>query len=460
MTSTTNWIELFNSYISREHLIAQGQRVLLAVSGGRDSAAMAYLFHCSDIDFAIAHCNFHLRPGDCDCDETFVRTLACQYGVEFFVAQFDTEHYSKTHSLSIEEAARELRYNFFDELCRTNGFDLVATAHHQDDSVETFFINLIRGTGIRGLRGIAPHRDNIIRPMLCFSRDDIDSIVEEYNLSYVEDYTNGQQIYLRNRIRHGLVPMFKDISPKFDLVMRGNLHRLSGNISLYELALKQLLSSLLVKDGEDYIIDVDNLLSLIGEQRDDSQLMDTLVFELFFPFGFNESVCKEIVSGINGQSGAYYHSPTHVLIRDRNRLLLTPLDSFDVTSEYIIDIDSFTSSNPAGITFTIVDSLPSFKLPATEACFDFDKIKFPLTLRHWKDGDRFSPFGMNGSRLLSDYFSDAKLSLLTKHRKWLLCDSDGTILWVVGMRASRHYAVSSETAIILHLVLDNNRLFD
>lgn len=415
--------------------------MLLAVSGGRDSVTLCHLMAQGGFGFAIAHCNFHLRPGDCDRDEAFVRSLAEHYGVPCHVAQFDTLQYASREKLSVEDAARRLRYAFFDEVRDRERFDLVATAHHRDDSVETFFINLLRGTGITGLHGILPRNGHIIRPLLPFSRDEINTYVRVNSLEYVEDYTNSQPVYLRNRIRQQLIPIMRQLSPSFDDVMRENMRHLADAGVLYNRQVDMLRESLLRPFRTGYAISVDRLLQ--------SQPVRTTLFELLRPFGFTSAVTDQIVLSLQSQSGKQFFSPTHRLIKDRSRLLLSPL-TVDETPQFVVPSDIAKSLLPSGISVTM-DKFCGIvpRLNHNEAWFDYDSLDFPLHMRHWSKGDRFRPFGMSGSRLVSDLFSDSKLSLADKESAWILCDNGGTILWIAGMRASCEALVTQSTKTVL-----------
>ena len=439
----------FTDFIRKEHLIAEGQQVLLAVSGGRDSVALAELSSRAGLCFAIAHCNFHLRECDCDRDEQFVRRLAVHYNVPCHVAQFDTNEYAHSHGLSVEEAARELRYSFFEQVCQTNRYDLIATAHPRDDAVETFFINLLRGTGIAGLHGIKLRNGNVIRPMLCFGRADIDSFVRDNNLQYVEDYTNSQPLYLRNRIRLQLIPLLRELSPSFDNTMQDNLGRLAEVESVYRYALQQLHDDLVSTNENQVCIDIKKLKKY--------DFFPTILFELLRPYGFTSSVTADIARSIDGRSGLRFFSDAYCVVKDRDRLLV--VDNSNNSSDYdeVFTIESSCTmlEYPLSLVFQrgIAGDWP-LKMSQSEVCFDVDKLKFPLTLRHWRHGDRFRPFGMQGSRLVSDYFTDIKMDVEGKKHVWILCDANDRIIWIVNHRASAIASVTQSTKNILKISLN------
>ena len=310
-------LQRFVQYIQQQHLFSQEQKVLLAVSGGRDSVVLFELMHRAHFKFAIAHCNFHLRPGDCDRDEQFVRSLSNQHGIMCHVAQFDTYQYADIHHLSIEEAARELRYNYFEQLRQQYSYAAIVTGHHRDDSTETFFINLLRGTGIAGLHGIRPKQGYIVRPLLPFGRDEIDAYVQQYNLSYVEDYTNATTDYRRNQIRHQLMPLLRQMAPSIDSTMQQTIAHLADVEQVYNDYISHLRAQLFEPIGEGWRIAINSILQLTPQS--------TLLFELLRIYGFNISQVNDILRGLNSQSGAIFNSNQYQVIIDRDYLLLNPI---------------------------------------------------------------------------------------------------------------------------------------
>ncbi len=433
----------FTAFIIKEHLFAEGRQVLLAVSGGRDSVVLCDLVARTGQPFAIAHCNFHLRGDESNRDEAFVRQLAAGYGVRCFVAQFDTEAVARERGLSVEAAARQLRYGFFEQLRCSEGFDVVATAHHRDDSTETFFINLLRGTGIGGLHGIRPRNGNVVRPLLPFSRDEINAYVAERHLSFVDDHTNSEPIYLRNKIRLQLMPLLRELMPSVDAVMERNIAHLADAEQLFDQRVEELRKALLHTDGEGTTyVDIASLQRVAP--------LRTVLFELLRPYGFSEAVVAEVLLALNGQPGAQWLSADWRLIKDRRRLLLYPRKAARVAAVDDIKGEGLWHLGGADFQLHMLAEPPaSLRLPPGKACFDAAAIKFPLHLRHWREGDRFRPFGMNGSRLLSNYFIDNKFSLQQKEDVWLLCDVDDTILWIVGHRASTIAPITAHTRQVI-----------
>lgn len=332
-------LQRFIDYIHRQHLLPSGGQVLLAVSGGRDSVCMAHLFHRAAIPFAVAHCNFHLRPGDCDRDQQFVARLAESYGVPFHTVDFDTRAYAATHGQSLEEAARDLRYAWFAQLLSINSqlSTVVATAHHRDDSIETFFLNLFRGTGIAGLHGIRPVAElrmkneelRIIRPLLCFSRADIDAYVANNHLDFVEDHTNAELDARRNQIRLRLMPLLRELYPSVDATMAANIERLHDTELLYKEYIEHLRTQY-VKPCPSRLPALPFVMLAVDLQALSSSHSPSLpftpfhsiIFEMLHPFGFNASTVSDILSATEG--GKLFFSSTHVAELHKGKLLVAP----------------------------------------------------------------------------------------------------------------------------------------
>ena len=439
-------LALFRQYIDGQHLFSTEQEVLLAVSGGRDSVAMADLMHRAGYRFAVAHCNFHLRPADCDRDQQFVCQLAQQYHVPFFTVDFDTKAYASANGYSIEEAARLLRYEWFARLCREHGYACVATAHHRDDSIETFFLNLFRGTGIAGLHGIRPLSElrinneelRIVRPLLCFSRADVDRYIAERGLAYVEDSTNAMLDARRNQLRHRLMPLLRELYPSVDATMQANIDRLADTEQVYRDHIAELRRrvvhpwpAMLPTTRFDIVaISVDDILCLSPRC--------TLLYELLQPYGFNAAACDDILqSAERGQGGRMFLSPMHVAELHRGQLLVAPqcepsVPKIDASEVDMVDFQSLGSAS------IVVDA---------------DRVRQPMRLRLWRDGDRFHPFGMQGSRLVSDFVKDCGLPLIERRGLWLLVDAADRPVWLVGLRADNSFRVTTSTASVLRLTI-------
>lgn len=435
----------FTSHIRQQHLFPSGQEVLLAISGGIDSSVLAHLMHCAGIPFAMAHCNFHLRPGDCDRDESFVRQLAERYGVRLHVAHFDTEEYARQEGLCIEDAARRLRYDYFEQLRRQEGYAAIWVAHHRDDSAETFFINLLRGTGLAGLHGILPQQGHIVRPLLPFGRDEIEAYAKAQGLAHAEDATNQSLNYRRNQVRHQLLPLLRSMQPAFDRTMQETTAHLRSTERLYQ-ALLAPLRERCMKAGEknSMVCDLHELSSALTELgfADDEEMRVQILFELLREYGFCAAVISDICA--TNKSGKRFYSTYYEALMDREQLLLRPMDGLGKTvSESMAQI---------GVRRMCVEELPYDvrRMPAGMAVFDAERVRLPLSLRHWREGDRFQPFGMeHGTQLVSDYFTDHKYSCFDKQRQWLLVDADDHILWIVDQRTSHLTRITSATKHVL-----------
>ncbi|MCQ2278398.1 MAG: tRNA lysidine(34) synthetase TilS [Bacteroidales bacterium] len=448
---------------SARNLFCPEQKGLLAVSGGIDSTALCHLMHQARFAFSIAHCNFHLRPGDCDRDEYFVRELAKRYGVNLYVAQFDTYAYATQYGQSIEEAARNLRYQFFNDILDgkvepqwkapdsdvKESLAYIATAHHRDDSTETFFINLLRGTGLAGLHGIPSVNGNIVRPLLPFGRDEIEQYAQMNGLSHVEDFTNATTAYKRNQIRLQLMPLLREIEPNIDRTMQQNIARLADAEKIYQSYISLVRGQVLVQKEDGCSIAISEIEKLSPPR--------TLLFELIREFGFSISQVDEILKGLHSQSGLQFYSRTHRIVKDRSQLLIFCISPSLETGDLIIEKDtsSVLLTNGKVMRVRLFANQPSFVPSKSKdtACLDSELIQWPLSIRHWKEGDRFKPFGMKGTRLVSDYFSDQKFSLIEKEQALLLVDAKDTILWIIGHRVA-HYPVKPSTKNILILSIE------
>ena len=394
-------------------------KIILALSGGIDSMVLADLLLQAKADFVVAHCNFHLRGEESDCDEQFVRDYASRNELTIYVKQFDTETYAKDHGISIEMAARELRYAWFEELRQQLGYDYIAVAHHADDQLETFFINLLRGAGIRGLKGMQSRNGHIIRPLLDVSRAEIQQYAEEHHLQWREDHTNAETLYLRNKIRHDLLPVIDGISKEGRSAILKTISHLASENELYRELLKEKLST-------------------AHFQRSTSNFQ--LLFEWLRDYGFNEDQVHFIHEALkNGQPGTAFFSPTHRVTIERDGLELTSICkdndiSIELSYQQILKDENYQ-----------ID--PSSQV----AQLDCDKLTFPLQLRKWQAGDRFHPLGMKGSKLLSDFFVDQKMTTRQKEECQVLTTADDEIVWVVGKRIDDRFKVTVKTKTVLKI---------
>jgi len=438
----------FKAFIVSEKLFGPNDKILLAVSGGIDSVVMAELFHRAGYSFGIAHCNFGLRGMESDADEAFVERLSGKYKVPFFTKRYLTAKEAKEKGISIQMAARELRYLWFNELLEKEKYYAVATAHHLDDQVETFFINLLRSTGIAGFHGILPRQGNLIRPLLFSYRDNIEAFARKYRLAFREDSSNAEIKYLRNKIRHEVIPVFRELNPAFPHILTETIKRMRETEIIFRNSVEETRKKILRKDKKGTHIRIAELGKLAPA--------GIFAFELLSPFGFNEAVILDILHSFHDPSGKIFYSPTHLLIKNREELILNPLpgkeESLLMNAEFLIAEGKKEIRKPIHLSFLEKPKgIKSTIDPSKEiATLDVRKIVFPLILRRWKKGDSFYPFGMNKKKKLSDYFIDRKLSIPEKENAWLLC-SGNYIIWIVGQRIDHRFRVTSQTKEVLQI---------
>jgi len=438
----------FKDFLVDQELCRDGDRILLAVSGGIDSVVMAHLFRAAGYDCAIAHCNFLLRANDSDRDEAFVKDLAAYLEMPVYVRRFEVDREVQKRGISVQMAARDLRYKWFEELLAEQSMDLVATAHNRNDSVETFFLNLSRGSGIRGLKGIAPRREQIIRPMLFATRQDIVRFQQEEAIKFREDVSNFETKYQRNKIRHDVLPVMQEINPGFVESVHRSMSQLDEMYAIYRDSIEEQRKALFREKEDRILIDLGELGEL--------QPIKTWLFELFSPFGFSRSQCEGIEQIMQAGSGRCSLSPTHQLYKDRDQLILIPSvsKSFD---RYYLDGPDKPSSLPFPMDMDVIDREELGPIPADPhiACLDLDEVQFPLTIRHWKPGDYFYPLGMNQMKKLSDYFVDNKIPVPEKNSTWLLA-SGKKIVWIMGQRIDHRFRITPDTKRVLLLRLHSD----
>ncbi|MBQ5997012.1 MAG: tRNA lysidine(34) synthetase TilS [Bacteroidales bacterium] len=438
--------DAFQRYISESALLTPSDRILAAVSGGVDSMVMLHLLSRTSFRTAVAHCNFRLRGEASDADELLVCETAAAYGMPFHRIAFDTAQYAEEHRISIQMAARELRYAYFERLCRENGYTRVAVAHHGDDAIETFFINLGRGTGIRGLTGMAHGPATVVRPMLFTDRDGIAAYAEQHGVTYREDASNASDKYLRNNIRHHLLPAMARIFPGYRDSMRRTMGLLSETERIYAAYIASETDRCMRREGDTVCIDTDLLRR--------AQAPRTLLYEMLHPFGFSAQQIQHLEELIQRPdlSGKQLSNKYYRLWCDRQTLMVEPLRTGGEEGCFI-DADTVCLEHPIRLR---IERLPAAGYRLTKdpqvAQFDADRVSFPLELRHWRAGDRFCPLGMKGSQKLSDYWVNRKVPVPEKNRKWLLCRG-GDILWIVGERIDDRFRITPGTRTILKINL-------
>ncbi len=453
-------IDQFQAYINRCNLIAEGEKVILALSGGIDSMVLSDLLQKTKVDFVVAHCNFHLRGKESDGDEQLVREFTGKNGIQCFVRHFDTEQYATEKGISIEMAARDLRYAWFEELRQQLGYDKIAVAHHADDQAETFFINLLRGAGLRGLKGMLPQNGVIIRPLLWASREQIHQYAVENQILWREDHTNAESVYLRNKIRNQLLPLFDELQKDARQGLYKSLEHLASENELYRDLLKEKLAQIVERDGDVQRLPYSAFLDCFVPRNDAKRLSEAkvpdpvegpgysfqLLFEWLRQYGFNTDQCRFIFEAMETGVGNKYYSPTHQLIIGRNELQLSEINPVEEV-EVQIGVGEEEIVSPVHLCFSKWEKNADFVIDKSPnmAQLDFDKLKFPLTLRHWRHGDRFHPLGMKGSKLLSDFFVDQKFTDVQKKNVFLLVSAENEILWVVGYRIDDRFKVTNST---------------
>lgn len=441
-------LSVFQQYQQAQKLFdSNTDKILLAVSGGADSVAMLSLFAASGYTFGVAHCNFGLRGSESDGDAHFVELLAQKYQVPFFATTFDTAEYAQQKGISIQMAARELRYDWLENTRHHNGFRYIATAHHLDDSIETFFINLLKGCGIRGLQGIPAYNAerHVIRPLGFATKAQILEYLSQAQIAHREDSSNATDKYLRNQLRHHLVPLLLSVQPDLPRIFSDNFHRLGAAAWLYDWSCQQWRERCCKEEENALHID----LSLIQELP----VCNTLLFEWLSPFGFNIQQIEQMLAGV--QAGAYTDSHSHRLLRDRAAWIVTPLSLYPTPSLVCVEISEAQGNFRWGnrhFQYQILDKAPEFKYeksPRT-AYFDADKIGKTLHLRPWQQGERFQPLGMAGkSKKISDYLKDAKVNLQQKNEVLVLCAQSGEVAWLLGFRLDHRFAVTAVTKQVL-----------
>jgi tRNA(Ile)-lysidine synthase len=446
-----NLPEAFSDFIAKERLFSPGDRLLLAVSGGLDSVVLCELSHRAGFRFVIAHCNFQLRGGESDRDEAFVRQLAHRYGRELLVERFDAQAFAAARHLSVQVAARELRYGWFRQVVEgwggeregSGGKGVIATAHQLDDNIETMVMNFFRGTGLTGLRGMLPRQGQIVRPLLFARRAELHRFAEEAKLTWVEDSSNESDKYTRNFFRHQILPLVERAYPSGLGNLADNLGRFREIEAIYREAIEQQKKRLLEHKGSEIHIPVLKLKK--------AGPLATLIHEIFSTYGFTPQQNSAIAGLLDSPSGKYICSPSHRLLKDRRWLILTPLDSVGSVT-ILIEKDRTIVEYARGALQ--LEWLPDFtgqpSADGSVAWLDAKEIHFPLLLRPWRPGDYFYPLGMRKKKKLARFFIDQRLSLAEKEKVWVL-EMDKKIIWVVGRRIDDRFRLTPSTSEALRI---------
>lgn len=442
-------LQKFNKYISDNNLVKPGDRILLAVSGGIDSMVMTHLFMKTGHETGIAHCNFSLRSGESDMDEKMVSDFAAGHKIQFFSIRFDTLAYARDNGLSVQMAARELRYNWFEKVRNENSFNSVAVAHNLNDNIETLLINLIRGTGIAGLTGIKPAAGNIIRPMLFATRQEISEYCDQHGIKYREDRSNEETKYIRNKIRHLIIPLLKEINPSIESTLNETAARFNGINEIVKVHMNMLREKLSEQKNDCITFNINLLTSYINNT--------TILYELFKPFGIADVTLNDLKNIIRGKTGRRLITGTHILLKNRKELVVSEkseglrlprLIHSGADLESIGDIESVRS----------VKVTQRFSIPEDPGILsvDEDKLSFPMVLRRWNSGDYFFPLGMKHKKKLSDFFTDNKYSLIEKDNSMIL-ESGGDIVCILGERIDNRFRITESTRRALIIKMQNKR---
>jgi len=435
------------TYIQKHQLLTRQGKIIVGVSGGTDSVVLLHVLQSLGYDCVVAHCNFHLRMEESDRDELFVRSLARDLKLPYYSVDFETTKFAQEHKISIEMAARDLRYAWFYELLYSKEAQAIAVAHHADDNIETLLMNLVRGTGLKGLTGIQPRNHKLVRPLLCCTRQELETYLVRYDLEHIEDSTNANDDYQRNKFRNEVLPLLEELNPSVRQTLYESLERFEGNYIVYQQAIERMKAEIVHYEPDLVKLNIDSIKKQIH--------IPTIMYELLHPFGFGPSLIEQITSQLDGESGKVFFSDTHRLLKDRKFLLISANEENDL-EEYTIQEDDTVIEAPFPMKMTRQQIEVGFQVSkeSGRVHVDASKLAFPLQLRRWKEGDSFYPFGMSQRKKISNFFIDNKLSLLEKEHSWILL-SNNEIVWIVGQRLDNRFRVTDETSEVIEFNIHN-----
>ena len=433
------------NYIEKHQLLTLDAPIIVGVSGGADSVVLLHLLIKLGYSCIVAHCNFHLRMDESSRDEAFVRKLAYSLSIPYYNIDFETAKYASSHRISIEMAARDLRYSWFQELLTNHQAQAIAVAHHADDSIETLLMNLVRGTGLRGLTGISPFNEKVVRPLLCCTRLEIENYIRIEQLEHITDSSNASMDYQRNKFRNAVLPLLEEINPSVRQTLYDSVERFGGTLAIYQQAIDRIKNEIVHKSNETIKIDIE----LLKQQAD----IPTILYEILNEYGFNQSTIKQIVENLTAESGKQFYSPTHRLLKDRQYLIVSQ-DQKETNSEFWITNSNVHISHPICIKIKELCIGNDFIVSKDKNIvqLDAEKLKFPLQLRHWQEGDSFYPFGMTQRQKISDFFINNKFTLLEKEKCWLMLSGE-EIVWILGCRVDNRFRVSENTKKIVQFAI-------
>ena len=439
----------FRKYIEDNQLFTQDDSLLLGISGGVDSTVLLHLIDNSGYKFSIAHCNFNLRGSESDADQQFVEQMALEYGINCHVVSFDTIKIAAEKGISIEMAARQLRYNWFDQLCSQNDYTAIVVGHHLDDVLETFMLNLSRGTGIRGLSGIKPKVGRVVRPLLFASRNNIIEYAKKNNIEYRHDSSNDDVAFKRNKVRHQIIPLFEELNSAFKRRLNDTISYLSDTETIFVDRIEKIKNELIIAEGQ--------LLKISLSALKDLHPRKILMYELLRDYGLKSDMVDELILAIEQPEGQIFYSSSHRLVVDRYNLLINKISDQSSNGIFYIENGQERTDDPLEMTISLIDFSSDFKIPNSPnfAVLDFDKLSFPLMIRRWRTGEYFKPLGMNGFKKLSDFFIDQKMSIPEKENTWILV-SDNKVVWIIGKRIDDRFKLTTNTKKVLQIKLGSN----
>ncbi len=419
------FLKTIDTFINEQELLVPDATYLVALSGGADSVCLLRVLIALGYSVEAIHCNFHLRGSESDRDEEFCRTLTEGLGIKLHVVHFDTRSYARTRKISVEMAARELRYKRFGELLEERNLAGVVVAHHRNDAIETFFLNLVRGTGIEGLKGIKSKNGYILRPLLSVTRQEIEAYLEELRQDYVTDSSNNVDDVQRNVVRLRLMPILRALNPKAGEHIVKTISQVADSLALLRHAIEVARARIAYDHGEETIVSIHALMREVSPA--------TLLWEVLKDKGFSSAEAEHIFHHLNVQTGKMWYSRTHSLVVDRGRLLIVPLRTED------------NRDHPLSITLCDVDNDFLVIKEKTRVSLDADKVKFPIGVRRVRRADWFVPFGMEGRKLLSKFLAEQRVPRSEKHRTLVVTDAEDNIMWVVGHRADNRFRITEST---------------
>jgi len=426
-------IRIIRNYIEKQCLLNPESKVIVGFSGGADSVSLLHSLHHLGYDCIAAHCNFHLRGEESDRDAQFAAQFAASLNLPFFKQDFDTLGIAKERGISIEMAARDLRYQWFAELKEEQKADAIAVAHHRDDSIETLLLNLIRGTGIKGLTGIQPRVGCLIRPLLCVSKKEILQYVQAKNLPFITDSSNAQEKIARNKIRLQLIPLLETINPSVRDAIVQTIDNLNEATKIYDAEMEKAIRAIYTKDS----ISIPLLKTFPSPE--------SILFELLKNYGFGKEVIRDIYSAMDSQPGKTFYAPDYCIVKDRDEFLLSPIAGKE-NAEYEIQMSDSLLEFPFRMKISLQENDPTLEMDksADIAYLDYEQLQFPLTLRRWKMGDKFRPIGMKSFQKVSDFFTNNKFNKIQKEKTWILT-SGKEIVWIVNFRIDDRFKINNAT---------------